>query len=156
MPRKPRPLSERLMGKFEPEPNSGCWLWTAAVAGSGYGHIGNRPGGNKSAHRAMYELLVGPIPDGLELDHLCRVRICVNPAHLEPVTRYTNMLRGNTFTRRNAAVTHCPYGHPYDDVNTYRLPAHPNQRVCRQCKRRREYRRTHPNQGQPLAKAEAS
>jgi hypothetical protein len=87
------------------------------------------------AYRITYETLVGPVPNGLELDHLCRVRACVNPGHLEPVTHRVNTLRGETVAARNARATHCPAGHPYDEVNTYadRL----GRRSCRECCRRR-------------------
>ena len=81
---------------FEPEPNTGCWIWTGATLNEGYGKIGvgRRGEGHRLAHRIMYELLRGPIPDGKELDHLCRFPRCINPWHLEPVTRSENQLRG--------------------------------------------------------------
>ena len=72
--------------------------------------------GNVYAHRAAYELFVGPIPSGYEIDHLCRVRDCVNPDHLEAVTRRENLLRGDTFAATHAAKTECPRGHPYDTI----------------------------------------
>ena len=82
------------------------------------------------AHRMIYELLVGPIPDGLEIDHLCRNRGCVNPGHMEPVTHRENLMRGDTVAAANPAKTHCIRGHPYDDENTYRYGSH---RYCRAC-----------------------
>lgn len=85
-----------------------CWIWTGAFAvRTGYGKAGRRG----SAHRVAYELLVGPIPEGQQLDHLCRVRLCVNPDHLEPVTSQENLLRGETHAAKNAAKTHCYRGH---------------------------------------------
>jgi hypothetical protein len=85
------PIEDRLASKYVVE-DSGCWRWTGSVGSSGYGHIVvNRHG--KCAHRAVYEVAVGPIPDGLELDHLCVNRSCVNPDHLEPVTRSENLRR---------------------------------------------------------------
>lgn len=83
------PLPERLFDKVDV--TATCWLWTGSINNAGYGRISvnNRP---KYAHRVMYELVVGPIPDGLHLDHLCRVRHCVNPDHLEPVTNRENTL----------------------------------------------------------------
>lgn len=82
------------------------------------------------AYRFAYEFLVGPIPDGLELDHLCRVRLCVNPAHLEPVTHAENNKRAGV------AKTHCKWGHPYNEANTYRRRDRPGNRQCRVCARR--------------------
>lgn len=82
-------LDERIM----PEPMSGCWLWTGAITVRGYGHV--RLGGTMHrAHRAVYRAVRGDIPQGLELDHLCRVLACVNPGHLEPVTHLENVRRG--------------------------------------------------------------
>jgi len=105
-----------------------CWLWTASRSG-GYGRfsIGD---GKVQAHRFAYELLVGEIPDGLDLDHLCRVRHCVNPTHLEPVTRRVNTLRGLTIPAAHVAKTHCPQGHEYSEANLYREG---NRRRCRVC-----------------------
>lgn len=88
------------------------------------------------AHRFAYEDIVGPILEGLTIDHLCRVRHCVNPAHLEPVTHLENVRRGNGGLNQ-LAKTHCPKGHPYDEENTYRLPSRPSGRYCRACRRER-------------------
>ena len=87
-----------------------CWLWRASRDRSGYGRF-KAATGVVGAHRVAYELLVGPIPDGLTLDHLCRVRHCVNPEHLEPVTHRENTLRGTGPTAENARKTHCLRGH---------------------------------------------
>lgn len=102
-----RPLAVRCEEKIDRDTNTGCWLWTAAVdKDPGYGRIwdGHRMA---HAHRVVYELNVGPIPDGLELDHLCRVRHCVNPAHLEPVTHAENVRRGAGGVLKQT----CPQGH---------------------------------------------
>jgi len=91
------------------------------------------------AHRFGYELLVGPIPTGLTLDHLCRVRTCVNPAHLEPVSIGENVLRGDTRPAANLKKTHCPRGHAYDAANTY--IARGGERHCRTCNTAKSQRR---------------
>lgn len=97
------PLAVRLERHFIPEPNSGCWLWVGSVTGPGYGQISNpdRRGKPLLAHRVSYELHVGPIPEGFDLDHLCRVRCCINPRHLDPVTRRENLRRGIGRYHRN-------------------------------------------------------
>lgn len=89
-----------------------CWLWTAAQDGRGYGHL-RLEGRTRKAHRLAYEWLVGPIPSGLEIDHLCQRPLCVNPQHLELVPHSQNVRRGNSGAR-NRAKTHCPRGHSYD------------------------------------------
>ena len=115
---------------------SGCWLWTGAKTGSGYGQISRQgPGWRKThlAHRLAYEELVGPIPGDKEIDHLCCNPVCVNPNHLEPVTHAEN-LRRMTERGRNwqQAKTHCPKGHPYSGDNLI-LPRR-GGRGCRTCK----------------------
>jgi hypothetical protein len=114
----------------------GCWEWLGYKEPQGYGRVGR----NKAAHRVVYELLVGPIPEGLTLDHLCRNRGCVNPAHLEPVPRGENVLRGATITARAKAAQTCPSGHPYEGENLYVYPR--GARGCRACNREanRKYR----------------
>jgi hypothetical protein len=89
-----------------------CWLWTGSTDEKGYGffYLGAE---KASAHRWMYELIAGPVPDGLVLDHLCRVHHCVRPSHLEPVTNEENILRGEAPTAVNARKTTCPNGHPF-------------------------------------------
>ena len=91
-----RPLIERLFEKFYVDDN-GCWIWTAATVPAGYGIIAVTHGVLRRAHRLSYEFIVGPIPEGLDLDHLCRVRPCINPYHLEPVTRAENLNRSPLF-----------------------------------------------------------
>ncbi len=92
------PIEVRLWNKISPEPNSGCWLWAGAYGGSpdrrGYGQIWWRDR-RRMAHRVAYEVWRGPIPDGLQVDHLCRTPECVNPAHLEPVTPTENVRRSS-------------------------------------------------------------
>ena len=123
-------LIERIMAKTAVMPN-GCWQWRGAMRTDGYGFLSSE-GRNVRVHRAAYEVLVGAVPDGLVLDHLCRNRLCVNPEHLEPVTSRVNTLRGVGRGATNAAVTHCPSGHPYDDSNTMFTPS---GRQCRECGR---------------------
>lgn len=131
---------DRFMAKVEPEPNSGCWLWLGALNGKGYGvferfGVGRRRA--NTAHRFSYEVHRGPIPEGLDLDHLCRVHQCVNPSHLEAVPRRVNLLRGAGFNAINAAKTHCRLGHPFSGdnlvivINTYGT-----ERRCRECRNR--------------------
>lgn len=114
-----------------------CWVWIASRNENGYGYFG--PGMHHSprlvrVHRYAYELLVGPIPEGLTIDHLCRNRPCVNPAHMETVTNKENILRGLSTGAHNARKTHCPQGHPYDLFNTYlRRDKGRTGRNCRAC-----------------------
>lgn len=138
------PTLERLERHIVREPE-GCWIWTAATR-TGYGvtHVGSRTDGSRRyvmVHRLLYEHLVGPIPEGLDLDHLCRVRACVNPAHLEPVTRQENLLRGVGLTAQKAAQTHCVNGHPFDEANTHIRSN--GTRSCRVCGRERQRRYHH-------------
>lgn len=120
----------RFLEKVQVDPSTGCWLWTGAVNNGGYSRLWNE-GRTVLGHRFAYERLVGPIPEGLQIDHLCAVRHCVNPIHLEPVTCRENLLRGDTVNARNAAKTHCARGHPFDSANTKRLPD--RSRYCVTC-----------------------
>lgn len=114
-----------------------CWFWSAAgsITDNGYGRV-SRPDrhGNWMAHRVAYELVIGRIPDGLTLDHLCRVRHCVNPLHLEPVTSRENVLRGIGPSAMNSRKTHCIHGHELVGRNVYITPS--GDRHCRVCKNR--------------------
>jgi len=122
-----------------------CWPWMGALNSGGYGEFTKRVGSSRSphsqvyrwrAHRVAYELAIGPIPDGLVIDHLCRVRNCVNPSHLEPVTQRVNVRRGDASRSQNLA--HCPHGHPFDDANTY--VSSNGWRYCRTCRRQAQRR----------------
>lgn len=115
-----------------------CWLWTASsVDGYGGFRVGEKM---QRAHRVAYEWEIGRVPDGLELDHLCRTRLCVNPAHLEPVTRQENVIRGAGLAAKNASKTHCLRGHEFSEANIYRQPSTPLKRRCLICKRTRAAR----------------
>ena len=107
-----------------------CWLWIGRCNDDGYGLISVEYDMQR-AHRVSYEMAMGPIPGGFDIDHLCRVRSCVNPAHLEPVTRQTNLLRGFTIPAYHAQKTHCPRGHPYSGCNLY--IGKDGSRRCRTC-----------------------
>ncbi len=123
---------ERFWEKVERPSPYCCWEWQAATV-VGYGRFEQ-----SGAHVLAYEWLVGPIPEGLQLDHLCRNIICVNPLHLEPVTIRVNVLRGRGRSAANARKTHCPRGHPFDEENTYRYSG---QRHCRKCRHETQLRR---------------
>lgn len=132
-------LPDRFWSKVIPEPNSGCWLWLGYAAPLGYGSF--RTGQDMSAaHRVSYLTLVGEIPIGLVLDHLCRVRCCVNPVHLEPVTQKENCRRsplidgasGRAAAHANKrAMTHCRRGHEYAANNLYNYDD--GKKYCRAC-----------------------
>lgn len=114
--------TERFWSKIDKDP--GCWLWTGGVTGRGYGSWRDPDRQSHAAHRLAYELLVGPIPAGLTIDHLCRVKICVNPAHMELVTPGENI-------RRARQQTHCPQGHEYTPENNIRAATCGHK--CREC-----------------------
>jgi hypothetical protein len=149
-------IEERFWAKVQP--TGFCWEWTAGLNERGYGQFRIGPVKRK-AHRVAYELLVSSIPDGLELDHLCRVRSCVNPDHLEPVTRAENNRRSFATIQAAAAIrarTHCVNGHPFDAANTAITKA--GHRRCRACERKPSARphsadRTHCPKGHPYDEA---
>lgn len=127
--RRGRTAEERFWGWVDY--TESCWLWTGAKTPDGYG-VASWDGRSARAHRVAYELKVGPIPAGLTIDHLCRVRHCVNPAHLEVVTGRENILRGTGPAALAVRKTHCPQGHPYDAANTH---VYKGTRRCRICMR---------------------
>lgn len=122
-----------------------CWLWTGTRNDSGYGTL-SWNGKTRLVHRLAYEASRGVIPEGRHLDHLCRIRHCFNPEHLEPKTPRGNV-RSSPFTiaSRNAAKTHCSKGHPFDATNTVIINAELGWRACRVC-RQQKSRRYHAKQ----------
>ena len=116
---------------------NGCHTWTGSRDKNGYGKVGvvgETRMVMRMAHRVRYEREVGPIPEGMQLDHLCRNKACCNPAHLEPVTQRENLLRGNTLIARAAARTHCAKGHPLTGDNLLRSRLRDGRRTCRICR----------------------
>jgi hypothetical protein len=129
----------RLERHIERIPFAGCWMWNGAVDRFGYGRI-NVDGKAELSHRVSYRVLVGEIPAGLELDHLCRNPSCVNPLHLEPVTRKQNTdrgLAGQVNRIRHLSKTHCKHGHEYSISNTY-IDTRGN-RNCRKCRKTQNF-----------------
>lgn len=126
---------------------SACWPWTAKITRKGYGQLKvNRK--QQSAHRIAYEAAVGPIPYGFDVDHTCHNvdstcsggnacphRRCINPRHLESVTKFENARRGKVGQLAAARQAHCLRGHPYDSENTYRAAYRTGRKWCRACNR---------------------
>ena len=140
-PRAKKPLAVRMATHTVVMPN-GCWLWTGAKTRNGYGHI-KIDGKLVLAHRASYEMHFGPIPNDSVIDHICRVRDCTNPNHLEAVSFQENVLRGVSFAAENAKKTHCANGHEYTEDNT--IIRRGGGRDCRICQReagKRYYRKS--------------
>lgn len=141
---------EWIRSRTIPIPFSGCWVWDGALNTSGYGKFYSTKHGTRAAHRWAYELVNGQIPPELEIDHLCRVRCCVNPDHLEAVTQSTNWRRGSgilwvsqhirTLHAAQRALTHCKHGHEFTPENTYIWPK-TGRRICRACRRAIDSRR---------------
>jgi len=129
-------LPERLENKIIPEPNSGCWLWIGACGKYGHGQL-TWPGHSRSAHRAVYEFLNGPVAPELDMDHFwCNNPSCVNPEHVRPVSSQENTLRSNkTIAGKFLARDCCAQGHPFDEANTI-YENRSRARVCRTCKDR--------------------
>lgn len=136
----PQLLKDRFWGKVAKIDDSDCWEWLGQLNTNGYGVVYlsriecNEPNRRlKMAHRIAYEFMVGPIPHTLTIDHLCKNTRCVNPRHMEPVTRGENTLRGNTTSAKNKMKVYCPKGHMYSESNTY-LHKRKNNTISRDCK----------------------
>lgn len=154
-------ILERVLARCTENPGTGCWEWQGATT-KGYGSV-SVSGRLARTHRVTYEAMRAEIPGGLVLDHLCRVPLCCNPWHLEPVTHRVNVLRGESLFAVRARQTHCPQGHLYNEANTRMTPQ--GHRVCRTCHREKRrvsfgYQgnpmpadRTHCAQGHPFDEA---
>ena len=165
MPKHKLSQLDQLMRKVSMEPPSGGGIWLGVLDTCGYARVRSK-GKLQSAHRMSYEICIGKIPEGLELDHKCRVRCCINPRHLEPVTHPENMRRGisNSLPGRLAALrtrsvaTHCKKGHRWSEENTYtyRYPSGRVARLCRACHRFRgkEYKKKIKHMASPPSASE--
>ena len=137
------PIAERLARNSIPEPNTGCILWTAVCDRGGYARM-SLGRTMASAHRVAYELANGPIPEGLDIDHKCRVRSCVNPEHLEPVSHRENIRRGECFSGKKMRQTTCIRGHELEMTS--------RGRKCFTCEATRGQRPWSPRKGQTHCK----
>ena len=132
-------VPDRIWEKIHVDRDSLCWVWTASLRPSGYAQVHFKKR-TRIVHHLVYELTQPEYEEGLDLDHLCRLRCCVNPSHLEPVTRGENLGRGEGLIwMERAKITHCPQGHPYSGDN---LGHDGKGRRCRTCdaRRKREYK----------------
>jgi hypothetical protein len=136
------PARERILAKLTIQPN-GCLHWAGYIDPAGYGRLGYKGRRSTLLQRAVHEEFIGPVPDGYTVDHVCHTldkscaggadckhRRCGNPAHLEAVPSAENTKRGRSFSSANAAKTHCPHGHEYNEANTYRAAG---RRYCIAC-----------------------
>jgi hypothetical protein len=132
------PAPVRFWRYVEPSAITGCWYWTGATVPDGYGHFRSADGTLILAHRFSYQYFTGAISKGLQLDHLCRVRNCVQPAHLEPVTNAENLRRSPlNQTSLFLARTHCSHGHEYTEANSGWWAGRRCCRLCEKLRRRR-------------------
>lgn len=145
---RPKDIQSRFDHRFIPEPNSGCWLWTGGIGSDGYGIFGeikSKWEGNAvfpGAHVVSYVLHHGPVPEGREVNHKCRVRLCVNPQHLEAATHLDNVrYSADAFRERGLRIrrSHCSRGHEMTDENVV-LSGSRKERTCRECRKIRARR----------------
>ena len=135
-----RRIPLRMRKRIRVDEATDCWIWTGGRTSSGYGSV-SRHGRNTTAHRAVYEVAHGQVPDGLVIDHLCRNLLCCRPDHLEVVTNQENVRRGDAAWingERQRSKSHCLQGHPLSSGNLYTTPN--GTRQCRTCKRERNRR----------------
>jgi hypothetical protein len=145
MARRRRPAGERFEEKLVPGAD-GCIEWVASTNSAGYGTFADENGRSVLAHRWSYEHQIGPIPEGLQIDHKCRNRRCVNPEHLEPVSLWENHIRASSISVQNSEKTHCPAGHPYEGENLY-IHQKTGDRKCRSCMHARNKARSRKRAG---------
>lgn len=122
-------IARRLRSRSTIDPDTGCWTWIGAINHDGYGQM-YLDGLTVRAHRVSYVQHLGPIPEGLEIDHLCRNRACINPFHLEPVLHAENIRRSSEALGIRQYATHCKWGHEFTAENTYLVDG---KRTCRPC-----------------------
>lgn len=136
---KPRPASERFHSKYEVDPTTGCWNWTAARGDHGYGTIGETVAPMKSktllAHRLSFEMHKGPIPEGLVVDHMCNNRACVNPNHLQAITHWENINRSPSPEIQRRLANRCIRGHDLTDQANVYIRLDTGRRQCKPCER---------------------
>lgn len=147
--RKPQPVTpmQRWCALVDlPAEPDGCWRWKGYVTRAGYAGF-RYDGASRFGHKYGYERFIGPVPDGMELDHLCRNRACVNPVHLEAVTNGDNVRRGMGPPGINHRKTHCVRGHPFDSANTMLVPIRGRKNPTRRCRTcaTEKHRPTPPN-----------
>jgi hypothetical protein len=140
-------VEQRFDADIDRASGSSCWIWRGPLDSSGYGMIYVSHGRFLRAHRYSYQRFVGAIPDGWDVDHLCRKPACANPAHLQAVTHAVNCLRGIGIHAQNARKTHCKHGHEFTPANTHRTPE--GFRRCRACNRDKQRRRRAASTPQP-------